>query len=254
MKFGVQLCQQHADVAELRRAWRDADAHLDSIWLWDHFFPLTGAPDGKHFEGWTLLAAMAADTSRALIGPLVTPPAFRNPHLLADMARTIDHVSGGRFVLGMGAGWFERDYREYGYPFATAADRADDLADTVPRVRGRLARLVPPPIGRLPLLIGGGGERKLLPLAAREADIWNCIEDPGTFARKSRLLDEECHRIGRPPAEIERSVAVGAEDLHRWREFEDAGAEHFIVGLLAPYDVAAVAEVAEEARARAPGG
>jgi probable F420-dependent oxidoreductase len=254
MKVGVQLAQQHADIDELRRAWREADEALDSIWVWDHFFPLSGEPDGKHFECWTLLAAIAADTSRATIGPLVTACAFRNPHLVADMARTIDHLSGGRFILGLGAGWFKRDYTDYGYPFGTARTRVRDLAAAIPVVRERLDQLVPPPVGRVPLLVGGGGERVLLPLAARVADIWNCIENPETFARKSRLLDEECRRIGREPAEIERTVAAGIEDLPRWREFEQAGAEHFIVGLVPPYDIAAVAEVAEQAHARNAAG
>jgi probable F420-dependent oxidoreductase len=247
LRVGIQLHPQATTVEELRRAWRAADEMgADSIWTWDHFYPLYGDPDAGHFEGWTLLSAMAADTSRARVGLLVTGNSYRNPELLADMARTVDHISGGRAYLGVGAGWFERDYDEYGYEFGTAPDRLRQLGRDLPRMRSRLEKLNPPPLGDLPILVGGSGEKVTLRLVAEHAHAWNTFGPPEHFAQKSAVLDEWCAKLGRDPSTIERTVGVGADDVHDVERYLDAGADHVIVMTGTPFDLAPLASLIEQ--------
>ncbi len=251
MKIGVQLHPQATSVDELRTAWRHADQiGADSIWLWDHFFPLYGDPTERHFEAYTLLAAMAVETSTATIGILVTCNSYRNPELLADMVRTIDHLSGGRVVLGIGSGWFERDYTEYGYEFGTAIGRLRALEAALPRIEARFAKLTPPPVNaKVPLLIGGGGEKVTLRIVAEKADMWNAFGPPETFAAKNVILDEWCAKVGRNPDDIERTVAIGVEEIDNIPEYAAAGATHIIFSTRPPYDLAPAMLAIERHRA-----
>ena len=239
-KVGVQIQPQHCTIDELRDAWQRADElGVDSIWTWDHFFPLYGEKDGPHYEGWSLLAAMAVTTTKANFGMLVTCNSYRNPELLADMARTVDQLSHGRLILGLGAGWFERDYREYGYEFGTGPSRLKALAAALPRIEERLQKLNPGPAGDLPILIGGGGEKVTLRLVAEHARLWNGFGPPAQFARKSAILDEWCGKVGRDPREIERTAAINGTDVDEAtvQEWVEAGAEHLIVMTGAPFDL-----------------
>ena len=238
---GVQLHPQATSYVELRDAWRRAESlGVDSIWTWDHFFPLYGEPDAAHLGGGAMLAGGAAGAERGKGGMRVAGNSYRNPELLADMARTADHVSGGRMYLGIGAGWFERDYSEYGYEFGTAINRLHKLRDDLPRLKDRLDKLRPAPIGSLPILVGGSGEKVTLKLTAEHADAWNSFGPPETFAHKNAVLDRWCDELGRDRAAIERTVLISAEDVAIADEYLEAGATHLIVMTGHPFDLAPI--------------
>jgi len=249
-KVGVQLWPQHTTMAALRDAWTAIDdLGVDSLWVWDHFYPLTGDDTGAHFEGWTTLAAMAASTRNATVGTMVTGNPYRNPELLADMARTVDHLSDGRAYLGIGSGWFEKDFDEYGYEFGTGPSRLKDLEAALARIKDRLAKLNPAPIGPLPILIGGSGEKVTLRLVAQYADAWNTFGPPETYAAKNAILDEWCAKVGRDPAEIERTVDINSGDeIDQVDDFLAAGATHIILGLGEPFDLGDVQRLLQVAR------
>jgi probable F420-dependent oxidoreductase len=248
IRIGVQLAPQHAPFERIR----DAAAELeelgaDILFNWDHFYPLSGEPDGLHFESWTMLAALAEQTSRVEIGALVNCNSYRNANLQADMARTIDHISAkggeGRFIFGTGSGWFERDYDEYGYEFGTAGSRLNALARDLPVIRDRWSKLNPAPTRDIPVLIGGGGEKKTLRIVAEHANIWHSFSDAATLERKLGILAEHGRAVGRDTSEIEISTEVGrmpvgtsggAVGVNAADEFVDLGASLFTIGLTGP--------------------
>ncbi len=226
VKLGAHLGQQNLSIDEIRACFRRFDASgLDWISIWDHFYEAPPAGGTQpHFEAISLLGALAVETRSATIGCLVFYPGYRNPASLAKAATTLDHLSGGRFVLGLGGGWHEWEARAYGYDFPPIGTRLDLLEEACQIVRGLLtqprttfagkhfrvenASCLPAPIqARLPIWIGGTGEKRTLAIAARHADGWNAAyTSPAEFTRLSRVLDDWCAKIGRDPAEITRTV------------------------------------------------
>ena len=227
MRYGAAFWVQQTGWPELRAAALAAEsAGFDDLWIDDHLLADEGAwPDPK-LEGWTTLAALAAVTSRPRLGHMVNANTLRNPGLLAKMATTVDHVSGGRAILGMGAGWFEREHAAFGLEFGgSVGERLDRLAEAVPLVRrlldgeevthaGRFYRFDravcnPRPVqARLPILVGGAGPRKTIPLIARWADLWNLYGSPAEVAAADALLRAACEAIGRDEGEIDRTVCL----------------------------------------------
>jgi probable F420-dependent oxidoreductase len=247
-KVGVQLRPQHCEMSQLRAAWKEADAlGVDTIWTWDHFYPLYGSADGAHYECWTMLGAVAADTSHAQFGALVTCNTYRNPDLLADMARTVDQISGGRLILGIGSGWFERDYTEYGYEFGTAPERLRALRDSLPRIKSRLGRLNPPGAD-IPVMIGGGGEKVTLRLVAEHASLWNSFGPPENFGHKNNVLNEWCEKLGRDPRQIDRTVMINNDEVDSVERYLEVGATHVILGSDVPFDLKPLERLLEHSR------
>ncbi|MCP4965189.1 MAG: LLM class F420-dependent oxidoreductase [bacterium] len=245
--MAVQLHPQHADYSDLRKAVTEAEElGIDVVYNWDHFYPLYGDPDGKHFECWTMLGAWAEQTTSVEIGALVTCNSYRNPQLLADMARTVDHMSGGRLILGIGSGWFQRDYDEFGYEFGTAPSRLRDLDANMPLIAERLNKGNPAPLRKIPVLIGGGGEKVTLRITAEHADIWHFFGTPEQMGRKAGILDGWCAKVGRDPAEIERSTQVEYDEIEGdpiefAEQYYALGFTQFVFGLNGPdYDMTPV--------------
>lgn len=249
VRIAVQIQPQHAPYEAIRdAAARFEDMGVDVLFNWDHFFPLYGEKDGLHFESWTMLAALAEQTSRVEIGALVNCNSYRNAALQADMARTIDHISAkgtgtGRFIFGTGSGWFQRDYDEYGYEFGTVGSRLNDLKRDMPIIEDRWAKLNPPPTRKIPVLIGGGGEKKTLRIVAQHADIWHSFADVPTLERKLGILAQHGEAVGRDTGEIEISVEIGKKEISHADELHDLGATLFTIGLNGPdYDGSVVEE------------
>ncbi len=229
IRIGAAFWIQRTDWPSLREAFVAAEqAGADSLWVDDHLLSDEGDPDDGKLEGWASLAALAAATSRAQIGLLVAANTFRNPGLTAKLATTVDQISGGRSVLGLGGGWFGREHEAFGIDFGSGfGERLDRLEEAVGIIRrlldgerfshgGRFysfrdALCEPRPLQeRLPILIGGSGPRKTLPMVARHADLWNAYGTPETLAASDAILVEHCEAVGRDQATIERTFTMNA--------------------------------------------
>jgi F420-dependent oxidoreductase-like protein len=225
--FGIQTPTENTTWDDLLATWREAERlGYESAWVYDHFLPIVGDPDGPVIEGWTALAALAASTERIRIGVLVTGNTYRHPAVLAKMATTVDHISNGRLEFGIGAGWYEKEHTAYGIPFYTAKERAERLTEALevvkllwtadhPSFAGRFYRLhaapfSPRPLQRPhpPIVVGGQGKKWILPTVARYADEWNVPigVTPEGVQERLQILRRICQEIGRSPC-VERVSA-----------------------------------------------
>ena len=225
LRLGAHVGQQNMSILKMRATWRLLDEHVDWISAWDHLYeapPAGGTVD--HFEALTVLGALASETERARIGCLVFYVGYRSPGVLAKAATTLDHLSNGRFELGLGAGWHAQEATAFGYDFPSVGTRLDMLDEATTIIRSLLttdrttfigkhfrvedASCLPAPVQqRLPLWIGGAGEKKTLRLVARHADGWNiAYVSPQELARLSVVLDGWCETEGRDPSAVKRGV------------------------------------------------
>jgi alkanesulfonate monooxygenase SsuD/methylene tetrahydromethanopterin reductase-like flavin-dependent oxidoreductase (luciferase family) len=229
VRIGAICWNQYTDWKGLFDAGVRADQlGYDTLWTWDHLYPIVGNPRGPMLEGWLAITAWAVATRRARIGLLVGANPYREPTLVAKMATTLDHISAGRAILGIGAAWFEDEARDFGLPFGTGVpERLRWLGEALPIMRGMLDGIEPTASGpryrathpmnlpkpiqsHLPILIGGGGEAVTLKLVAQYADMNNIPEDNiEALRRKEDVLLSHCGRVGRDPAEIERTMTFG---------------------------------------------
>jgi F420-dependent oxidoreductase-like protein len=231
MRIGIDVSQHQLTWQSLlERVLFAEETGFDGAWVFDHFKPLYGDPTGPCLEGWTLLAALGAATSSIRLGALVTGATYRHPSILATQAVTIDHITGGRLELGMGAAWFQQEHTELGVEFPPTGDRVDRFEDAV-----QIAKLLmtedqvsfqghhfklerasynPKPLQRPhpPLWIGASGEKRMLPIVGRHADVWHSFGNPSTLRRKGTIVEEHAIKAGRDPAGIVRSTALSLSE------------------------------------------
>jgi F420-dependent oxidoreductase-like protein len=223
MRFSVWPGPQQSWAAVRDLASHAESTGWDGVWFADHFLPNAADVDQPVLECWTVLAGLAATVPRVRLGPLVSGNTYRHPAVLANIAAAVDQISDGRLVLGLGAGWQENEHQAYGIPFYDTKERLARLEEACQVIRALLederanfdgrfyhlkdAPLNPKPVqSRLPLLIGGGGEKVTMRIAARYADEWNVWGTPDTLRHKIGVLERHCADIGRDPAEIRRSA------------------------------------------------
>jgi alkanesulfonate monooxygenase SsuD/methylene tetrahydromethanopterin reductase-like flavin-dependent oxidoreductase (luciferase family) len=302
IKLGANCWAQYTDWQSVRAAGIRADRlGYDSLWTWDHLYPIVGSHVGPIFEGWLVLAAWAEATERATVGLMVGANTFRNPALVAKLVTTLDHISAGRAVLGIGGAWFETEHRGLGLEFGgSPGERLRWLEEAVQIMRGMLdgtrpsgsryytakeALNLPAPIqARLPILVGGGGEKRTLRIVARYADGCNLGGSIDNVKRKDEILRRHCEDVGRDESEIERTLGAGtciirddpaearrvseamfarngnatpwkdqlvgtAEQVaERLRPFMQIGFRHAIFGFPAPYDAETMERLVTEVR------
>lgn len=302
VKIGALMWNQYTTWPAMRDAAVLADrVGYDDIWTWDHLYPIVGSPEGPILEGWTVLAGWAGVTERVGIGLMVGANTFRHPALVAKMVTTLDHVSGGRAILGIGGAWFQTEHTAYGFEFGgSPGERLRWLDEAARIMRGmldgeepsgeryyttRAVRNEPSPIqAHLPLLIGGGGERKTLRTVARYADMCNVGGGFDNVKHKDEVLRAHCAEIGRDESEIERTVGMGVcvirdteeeatrvsaamfaanggarawpnqligtpeQVAEKMRPFLGIGFRHFICGFPSPHDAESIERMATQVR------
>ncbi|HNP73445.1 MAG TPA: LLM class F420-dependent oxidoreductase [Kouleothrix sp.] len=273
LRFGIKTAPQHTTYEAMLRVWQAADAvpAFEHAWLFDHFAPIFSDLDGPCFEGFTLLSALAAQTKRIRVGLMVAGNTYRHPAVLAHMGATIDVISGGRFDMGIGAGWNEYEHASMGLPLYAPGERIRRLGEACEIIKrlytqhltdfdGRFyqlkdARCEPKPVQKPypPFVIGGGGEQLTLRVVAQYADVWNFAGGPPeAFEHKAQVLRVHCAAIGRDPAEIALSVQIMVnyenldETAANLQRFVDLGATHLILNLRYPYPDGIVERVAAE--------
>ncbi|HEX3327892.1 MAG TPA: TIGR03560 family F420-dependent LLM class oxidoreductase [Actinomycetota bacterium] len=231
MRIGIDVSQHQLTWESLLgRVLFAEQAGFDSAWVFDHFKPLYGDPTGPCLEGWTLLAGLGAATTSIRLGALVTGATYRHPSILATEAVTVDHITDGRLELGMGAAWFQQEHIELGVEFPGTGERVDRFEDAVQIAKllmtedrvsfqGHHFRLEgasynPKPVQRPhpPLWIGASGEKRMLPIVGRHADVWHSFGDPGSLRRKGTIVEEHAIKAGRDPAGILRSTALSLSE------------------------------------------
>ena len=274
LSFGIKTAPQHTTYKEMLKVWKEADeiSAIEHAWLFDHFAPIHGDGTGPCLEGWTLLAALAAQTTRLRIGLMVTGNTYRHPAVLANMAATVDIISNGRLNLGLGAGWNEYEHNSMGIPLYAPGERIRRLGEACVLIKqlftqedttfaGRYyqlqeARCNPKPLQKPhpPFVIGGGGEKLTLRIVAEHADIWNHVSPAGPveeFRHKVAILHKHCEAIGRDPATIKLSVQpmVNYSNLEETTQtvqrLVNAGATHVVLNLRPPYPEGIVQKLAD---------